>query len=199
MWPHENPWPLIFVLGMLATGCFVAWYQRGQGKYLMGIFAAFLLAGLVWYGEKVWVTPRERVEADILAITAAFQQGNLEQTQKFISSQAQDLRRLVQAGLMVADVQDDMRVSDISVEMLSQNTRAKSRFRVNATVKLKANTEFVQYQPTRWEAKWQLEGGEWKMIDIFELDPITGERLDRVDHLRDFLRFQGSAIFSGQQ
>jgi len=187
MWPSENPWPLILLATILGTGSFLVWFQRKDARYLAGTLACLLLSGGAWYLERVWVTPREEVEAAVFGITESFQQGNTERTAGYVSEQAPALRLMIGTAINLIEVRDDMRVSDVLVELYAQNTRAKSRFRVNATVQGR-NGGFQQYQPTRWEAKWQLEAGQWKMIDIIELDPITGEEMDRLELFRGQVR-----------
>jgi hypothetical protein len=189
MWFTENPWPPMFLCAVGAVVCLIVWYQRQQPRFLAGAGALVLLAAGIWVIERAIVTERERVRENVFAVTSSFQRRDLDGTLDYISQQAPDLRRLVVYGYNVAQVEDDMRVTDVQVEMTAQETRATTRFRVNATVTghPEGGMNFSHRQPTRWEAKWQQEAGEWRMFDIQQLDPITGERINQFSGIRNWL------------
>lgn len=184
MWVTEEAWPPMVVCGAVAVLLVIMWAQRRQAKYLLGVVGMAALAAGIWRVEQLIVTERERVSDSIYEITSAFQKRDLTRTLSFVSDRALDLKALVTFGYNVVTVNDDMRVTDVVVEMAGENTRAISRFRVNATV---TAGNYSQRTPSRWEARWQLEAGEWRMISIQELDPITGEQIDRLGRLKHHL------------
>lgn len=189
MWVTEEAWPPMMVCGAVAVLLVILWAQRRQAKFLLGVVGMAALAAGIWYVEQVIVTERERVSNSVYEITSAFQERDLTRTLTYISERALDLKALVTFGYNVVTVGEDMRVTDVVVEMTGQDTRAVSRFRVNATV---SAGNYSQRTPSRWEARWQLEGGEWRMISIQELDPITGEQIDRLGQLKRHLpKFPG--------
>ena len=183
MWLTENPWPPMFLCGVVAALCVITWYQRQQARYLGGALLALVLAGAGWMIERMIVTAGEHIESAVYAMTSAFQERDLDRTLSHVSKQAPDVRALVGFGYNLVEVGDDMRVTDVQVKMSGKNTRATSRFRVNATVNSRVGHDFG-HQPSRWETKWQLEGEEWRVIDIRELDPLTGEELNRITKYR---------------
>ncbi len=173
MWFTENAWQPMLLFTLLAMISGMVWYRRLQSRYLIIMTCFLLIAGASWAIERTVVTAREQVQNSVTGIVTAFQQRDLDLTVSFISERAEDLKILIGTAYNIVEVKDDMRLTDIEVELLNQKTRAKSRFRVNATVEaLQGN--FTGHQPTRWETTWQLEGGEWKMINILQIDPITG-------------------------
>ncbi len=179
MWFAESAWPTIIVLAAISAVGVAVWMQNQRRDLLLGIAICILLTPLVWWAEQVIVTPRERVEQDILGITSAFQQKDQDRTLSYISARSDLLRATVAGAMNVVDVGSDMHVSDIEVTLTNENSRAVSRFRVNASI----NSALVggsQHYPSRWEAYWQQEGGQWKMVDIVELDVVTGKELHRL-------------------
>lgn len=182
MWFAESAWPTLVVLAVLAALLFSAWSTSKRGYLLVAATVCVLLMPLFWWLETVLITPREKVEQSIFEITSAFQQKRLDDTLTWISPQAPHLKLLVLGAIKIVDVSDDMRVSDLQIKLSNEDSRAVSTFRVNARVGL-VGTADRQHHPTRWEADWRLEGGEWRMIQLTELDPMTGEQLNRLTQL----------------
>jgi len=184
--PTENPWPLIILLFVVAVGLGIAWSRRQQPQFLIGIGLCLLLSIGVWVLDRSVVTTREALADNVVQMTKAFQERDLDRTISYVSPHARALRMLIGTAYNILEIRDDMRVTDIQVEMKGQETRAVTRFRVNATFipHIPGYPEAQNRVATRWEAKWQLEGDQWRMIDIIELNPITGEREDRIDVVR---------------
>jgi hypothetical protein len=36
----------------------------------------------------------------------------------------------------------------------------------------------VGHRASRWDLTWQKQGGDWRIIEIQRLDPISGERMN---------------------
>jgi len=183
MWFTETPWPPILICGLAAVACLIQWQQRQQMKYFGGALACIVVAVGVYFLEQQIVTEKEQVELAVVDITSAFQRRDLEATLSHVSNQAPVVKSVIVFGYNILSVEDDMRLTDVSVDLIAQNTRAISKFRINGTVKFN-NAPSGDHMPSRWEAKWQLEDGEWRMIEIQELDPLTGEPIDRLGALR---------------
>ncbi|QDU39272.1 hypothetical protein Mal4_36110 [Maioricimonas rarisocia] len=139
---------------------------------LCGLLGVAAIA--TWWIEKQIVTDREQVEAATLDVIDAYHQQDRERTLERISDRAVELERLATVTIGLVRLGDDLRVSDLSVRMKAQNSRAVSHFRVNTTVSMTGYGE-VGYRPSRWEVTWQKEGGKWRIIYVEQLDPITGE------------------------
>jgi 4-amino-4-deoxy-L-arabinose transferase-like glycosyltransferase len=182
MWFAESAWPTLVVLAIIAGWCVRNWTRDARRAWLAGAVLCLVLMPVVWWLEQVLVTPRERVEQNIFAITTAFQQKQRDALLDLISEQSPGLRLLAASAMALVNVDEGMRVSDLQISVLPGEQQAKSRFRVNAVV---SGPQGVgrQHQPTRWEADWKLEGERWRMTQLIELDPITGERLHRLDSL----------------
>ena len=179
IWFTETAWPPMLVCGVVAIVFGILWHERRRASLLLGVIIALLGGGAIWVIEHQIVTERERVIGLVEEITSAYQRGDLDRTAAIISNRSPELQTIATATSRMFEVKDDMRLTDLHVDMLANETRAKSRFRVNATVTVRAS-EYTQHQATRWEASWQLEGGDWKMYDLVEIDPITGERRVRL-------------------
>lgn len=182
IWFGETAWPTMLFLAGLAILLFYTWQQNRRGHVLLAAGLCLLLIPVVWYVEQLIVTPREEVENSILEITQAFQQKRDKETLDYISPQAPLLRLLAAGAIKIVDVSDDMRVSDITVDLGEKGVAASAQFRVNAHVSYMG--QGGQHQPTRWDSKWTKESdGKWRMTSIQELDPITGEKLDRIQQI----------------
>ena len=186
MLPSENPWPAVILCLIGIVASVILWMSRQQRwPIAMGvIFFALAVGAIAW--DRMVLTPREQIIENVLGITRAFQQRELEKTYSYISKSAWDVQLLAAEGYNRITVSDDMRVSDIQVEMLAQGERALATFRVNATIS--AGPLGTMRRPTMWETKWQLEPEGWKMIDITALNPITQEREPYLEDSRERLR-----------
>ncbi len=173
MWFTENAWQPMLFLTLAGMIFGMVWYRRLQTRYLIGMGTCLLLVVGTWFVDRAIVTTREQVQDSVYAVTRSFQQRDLDATIKHISKRAEGLRLLVGTAYNVVNIRDDMRVTDLEIDLLNKNTRAKTRFRVNATIEA-PSYNYTGHQPTRWEATWQLEEGEWRMIGILRLDPING-------------------------
>lgn len=194
MWFTENSWQPMLLFTLIALGFGITWSKRLQTRYLILMIVSIGLAGATWFVERAIVTERERVYDSVVGMTHAFQKRQLEETVGYVSMQAPDLKFLIGYAYNLVKISDDMRVTDIEVHLTNQNSRAKSKFRVNGTLQ-DLRGGYVGHQPTRWETTWQLEEGEWRMIDILQIDPITGNLENDFSTLRDQLQrtFGGSS------
>lgn len=184
MWPSETPWPVIIVCLMLAVGLLIAWSQQKRSWLLVALLVPLLLAIGAWGYDEMVVTEREKVIQDIQGIVRAFQARDLDKTLSYISNSARDLKLLTASAYNLVQLGPDTRITDIQVEILPRNERAKTVFRVNSTLRMASG---AKYTPTMWEARWQPEDGDWKMIDIIPCDTVTGKREMIPDDWRRFV------------
>ena len=183
MWFTETAWPPIILLSVVAVACVLAAIQTQRAKWLVAAGLVVLLAGAVWYVEKLIVTPSEQVEGNLLAMIDAFQKNNEAQTISYISPGSKGLVALAKLGIQVVDVEPGYRVTDIRVNTIANNTAATSHFRLNATIRMPSRGN-LGHQPLRFNGKWRIEAGQWRLTEIEELDPIHGEPLNRFHLLK---------------
>ena len=178
MWFTETAWPPIIILMMSAAVMLALWSTSRRAINLIAAVLLLLCCGVVYVIEQQIVTERERVEAAVHDMAAAFESADTGATLEFISPRAFDLQLAVQIamGAMEIRVRDDLRITDVSVEMLNEESRAKVHLRANGTFYV-AEYGDVGHQPTRWNITWQKEGGEWKVIDVERLDPVRGDSI----------------------
>lgn len=190
MWLTETAWPLILIFSILGVLCLAGWQAQGRKLYFVGLLVMVLLAGATYWTEAVIVTETERVEQAVYGLVATFQEESQLygatslpsadtplRTLEFISTNAADIQNMARGAMLMVSVGDDMRLTDLQIDMRSNNSRAITHFRVNATVDISA-FGISQRQPSRWEVTWQREGGEWKVIRVDRLNVVTGERID---------------------
>lgn len=176
MWFTENPWPgviLFLILGGIFLGRAMS---KGLGRDWILAFILFACSAGAYFLEQAIVTPGEEVELRVQEVVQACIDNKVPMVVDSISKGQVALRTLALTGLTMADIHEDMHVSDLSVEMTAQNSRALSRFRANGTVSV-GNMSYSGHAATRWELTWQREEGEWRIVEIKRLNPITGEEM----------------------
>lgn len=177
MWFTETPWPPIIVLAIAAACCAAAFLATQRARYITPILFFAVLGVVVYVVERQIVTERERVEQSIYEVSAAFQRRDVNGTLSHFSEQAILLKGIVMTALAAVQVHDDLRITDVSIEMRNDDSRARSHFRANGSFDVIGYGD-VGHQPTRWNVDWQKEAGEWRIIKVERLDPITGESMD---------------------
>ena len=176
MWFTESAWPPMIVLFVLAIISVAAWGRTKRGLFLVLAIVLLAICPAIYVAEQRIVTDNEKVEAAVVGMTRAFQQKDLDGTLSYVSANAVDVRALATAAMQIVTVKDDMRVTDVRIRLVAQNSRAISRFRVNATISLPQYGE-LGYKPSMWELSWQREQDEWKVVSVMRLDPVSGEEL----------------------
>lgn len=175
MWFVETPWPPVIILATLAVG-FLGLGQR-RGVFLVTGLCLLGLCGAVIGLEMLLVSDRERVEQNVVGVAKAFQRGDKTATNEYVSKQAPELNKMVDQAFEMVEV-TDLHIRDMSVDLVSQGTRAVSRFRANGTINVKAfGMSHTQNAATKWDVTWQKEGDDWKIIRIQRLDPLKNEPL----------------------
>lgn len=180
MWLTENPWPPVVILIVAAIGCAWMWRERQQSWWLVGAIASIALAGGALVFERAIVTPREQIEQHIRDMAQAFEDRDQQQVLDFVSLQAEQVRNQVQLGFAMVEKVENLRITDTSVTMLAAGSRARLHFRANGTIVARGYGD-IGHRPTRWLMTWQQEGGQWKIIDIQRLNPMTGEPIGLLD------------------
>ena len=189
MWFTETPWPPILVCIVLCVVLVVSWYSTQRESVLLGVPVLLVLSGVIYFVEHRIVTERERVEESVVQFVTTFREesgifnagerlfGNaVPKTLEFISPSAVDVKQRVEVALALVNVKDDLRITDLNVEMKSANSRAVAHFRANATVS--AAVGDLGHQPSRWQVTWQRESDNWKVVKVDRLNFFTGEIID---------------------
>lgn len=177
MWFADTPWPPIFIGLALIAILVVAWNVTRRGAYLMWALGLSVACVAVYFAEQQIVTEAERVEAAIHGVTTAFEQGDLDKTLSYIAPSETLMRTAVSLAITRYDVKDDLRITDVQVEMRANETLAVSKFRANATIESKADNYRAQH-PSYWEVTWQKIEGDWKITDFQRLHVVSGKPID---------------------
>ncbi len=166
MWFTETPWPPFLICSVIAAACYARWYVHRNPRqlYLAGAFLA--LGGAVILVERLIVTERERVANQVYALARAFEASDAPRCLDFFSEQDPQDRALVQLAVSAAHIVGSIRITDMTVQMTSAESRATTTFRASATVNYEGRE---QHGATRWELTWQREGSDWKIIRIRRL------------------------------
>lgn len=168
----ENPWPLILVFSGAALLLLVNWYSRRKRVLLpiAGLMAALAVAA--WAVDQWIVTDREQIEAAVYELRDAVQNKDLASV--LDSCTTLKLKALATAGLAMVEFEDSIRVTALETEVLVPETRGKTRFRANVSLKVKTYGS-VGRQPTMWDLTWQKQAGtnRWRIVELQRLHPLT--------------------------
>lgn len=187
----ENPWPLIVLLACGAVALGIQWSQTRRFPFFLGMNALILLMAGSYALAQAIVTDREQLQASVVDIVHQFQQNHRDETLNYISDspQAATLKALAAAAIDRVDLGPDVHVTDVQVDLKLEGTRGSTHFRVNGTMTLKGHGN-VGHHPLRFRATWQKEPDAktgkpmWKMLQIEDLDPITGNPLNRFNQVQ---------------
>lgn len=179
MWFTETPWPPIFLFCLSACILLTVWYAKQKATFL--VVAGLMLVAAVgtYFVEQLIVTDAEKIEQNVHDLAAAFQRKDADATLNYFSVQAPDLRALVSAAIAYVDV-NNLDIKDVQVSLVAAKSRGLSTFRANGTATVPSMSA-SQHMATMWRLTWQKEAGDWKIVEIAELNPMNGE--DRRDSL----------------
>lgn len=179
-WFTETSWPPIMVLAAAAAASVAMFFNSQRMKYLVGILPLLIFSPVIYIVEQRIVTERERVEEAVFGVTSAFERHDTEQVLDYISPSNGFLKSDAEVGLGIVEATGPLSVTDVSVAMRNQDSRAISHFRVNGPIRVLRIGD-VGHRPSRWDVTWQKEGGDWKIVDIRRLDPVSGEVMDMLE------------------
>ena len=192
MWFTEDAWSPIILCTVIAAIFVIAFMTTQRARYLAALPLLLLAAITIYFAEQAIVTDREQVDKNLRDLISTFVEeshqfgvGSKEvpeqvRCQSFFAANNLTDRARVVAALMVVHVGDDIRITDVKIQLTNQDTMAVTHFRANATV---TAGSFSGHHPSRWELTWQKQGGEWKITRTRMLNPVSGEeqRIPRVD------------------
>lgn len=176
MWFTETAWPPILICAFLAAILLMAWSSSKRGVLLIAAAGMVPLSAIIYLVERNIVTEAERIEANVHALAEAVRNDQAERVLDFFSAGATDWRAAIAAAMAAYDVQDDMRITDVRVEVTAADTIGRSHFRANGTVTGKG-IGMGRHGATRWVLIWHREGGEWKITGVERYDPLSDERI----------------------
>ena len=176
MSPYESPWILI---GLAATLLVVAVVRvlptsRKWGGGLVAV-AVLLAIGAAAVDELV-VTDTERLEERLTTLVADFAANDADGVTAVFDDSVPMWRLAASAAVAMVDVGPDYRLTDLSADV--SDATASQHFRLNGEFTV-GRFGSVGRRPTRWRLDWVKSGDDWRIVDVHELDPITGEEMDR--------------------
>jgi hypothetical protein len=166
MWFTETPWPPFCICSIVAAVFFAQWYIHRRPRQLQLSVAFLALGGVIILVERLIVTESERVENNVYALAHAFESGDGERCAAFFSEDDQQERELVRSVAGRVQIVGSIRLTDMSVQLSSANSRATSTFRASAIVNYQGRQDHVY---TRWQLTWHREANEWKVVHIQRL------------------------------
>jgi hypothetical protein len=184
MWFTDTPWPPILICVVIGVILFLVWSSNKSGMLLLGAAGMIVVAGMIFVVEQLIITEAERVEANVYALAAAVEADDVERTLSFFSKRAGSGRSKIAIAMSLYDISDDMRITDLQVEITAANSIGISRFRANGTVTGKGSG-IGGHGATRWRLTWNREGeeDEWKITEVQRLHHIRDELIELLDRI----------------
>ena len=180
MWFTETSSTPIVLCATAGAICAANWFRTQQTNWLTRLIICVVAIVGIFIVERMIVTEGEQIELNIHSMVHAFQRQDRKLTHSFISEkpQAQWIHELVNKGFEWVEVGDDVRITDVSLNVDGHS--AESTFRANASLVLKTGSHqgSVGHQPSRWRMGWEKQNGEWKIIAVQRLHVLEEKKLN---------------------
>ena len=176
MWFTENAWPPMLIAGLATLVCLALWNSNRRGIHLIAALICLLLCAGFYFLERAIVTEGERLQQIVVSLCNDFRNKRVAETVNHFSNAAFKEKALVLAAMAIVDVREDLRLTDFSTNLTNQNSRGTVHFRANATLAMPSQGDVGHY-PSRFVLTFQREQGEWKIIEVERLHPLTGEKM----------------------
>jgi hypothetical protein len=175
-WITENSWPLVLILGGIAAVLLILGESRMRTAALLCAAAAVGLHFL----ENAIVTASEEVEMSLQEMLDGFKAADLQVIEERISATSPSLKDTAAKGLALVSLSDDFHMKDIVITVDSNEQAATVELRANGGMILKQSDTPVR-AATRWNTRWILESGSWKLAEVQRLNPVTGDEIGVLD------------------
>jgi hypothetical protein len=159
-------WPLFFLCLILAAALFAQWVLQRSRRQIVAAAVFLLAAAAIFLADRFIITETKLVQASIYGLAEAVRARNVERCLTFFSESDKPDRQLVSQAASMVEIEGPVRITDMSINMSSAESRAVSTFRATADVKFQNQSN--RY-PTRWELTWQREGNDWKIVRVRRL------------------------------
>jgi hypothetical protein len=169
----------MLIAGLLSFVFVVLWNMNRRPRNLLIAILFAILCGVIYMAERSIVTEGERLQERVVQLCDEFRNKHLEKTMDFISDAHPELKTLFAAAMAMVTIGPDLRLSDFETTLTNENSRGRVHFRANATITVEGAGN-VGRQPARIVLTFQREKGEWKIIGVERLNPITGKSMENV-------------------
>lgn len=159
-------WPLFVVCLVVSAALFGQWVLQRRRRQLVASAGFLAAAALIALTDALVVTEPKRVAANIESLAKAFHDGKVDTCLGFFSDRDEADRELIRRAAGLVEFEGPIRISDLSIDMSSAQTRAVATFRASASAKFQGHRDRGR---TRWELTWQREGPDWKIIRVRRL------------------------------
>ncbi len=175
-WITENPWPLILILIGSALVLLIVGEPKGR-SIALGCAAAAV--GL-YFLEAFIETPAEDVEQNLQTMLEGFVAEDITAIDGLIAVESPGLKEKARQGLDLAQLHASFHMKDVAVAISSDGKSADAHLRANGSLVVRqSNTP--HHAATRWQTKWVLQEGTWKLSEVHRLDLVTGEEIGILD------------------
>ncbi|QDU81644.1 hypothetical protein Pla110_33880 [Polystyrenella longa] len=178
MWFTETPWPPIYICFGLFLLLFVYGVSTGRGKAATIGLGCLAVCPLLFFLERFVVTEAEVVEQVVLDLASDVQENRQQEVINHLSDNESTIGVLIRSGMSKYDLSENLRITDLSVEVDPGGQSAKAHLRANGTVRPRGNSGMQgQRFPSRWHVYFERDNDEWKVTQIERLSPTSGKTM----------------------
>ena len=170
----ESYWPGIALCGIFAMLFLMIWNVTQKRRFMYASYACIAVSPLFVLFDRAQVTEREKIEQAVVSMTNHFRLGEIDRVVSWVSPDHKEVEAAIRGASKLVSVKSDIRLTDMRVELLADNSIGKIDFRANTELAVNGAGD-VGRHPTRWLLTWHKEGGEWKLVQIERKNPLTGE------------------------
>lgn len=170
----ENPWPLLWLCALAGLGLVIALYATGKGRLLALMVVPAVVAGVLLAVDWLIVTPRERVEGAIRAMTAAVRRRDADALLAYVAEDATLQRR--EPGSLPKAVKEvlgeleleRLNLSDVEITFSKRldPPRATAQFRATAGGRFRGSSFGLSV--TYWRVVFERREGKWWVAEAQE-------------------------------
>ena len=176
-WIVDNAFALYFVLGIVAAGLLLVWYNNRQIKFLGYAAAAVALIGVVWLVAHFFASDGKQLEQNVLEMRDAALARNVDDLFRHVSK---DFRyKTMDRDMLYARVKvliGKLNVTDIGITNFKIDD--VSREKRLATISFMVTPHPDREKTFRTEADFVLEGDQWKLKTLRFFGPAGGPEVD---------------------
>jgi hypothetical protein len=172
----ENPFYVYVTLGVAELVLTAIWWERRTPRWRQVLLIPPVLAGLVLLVERLVVTDREQLLADVREIARGLEMHQSETLDRYLDD---DFRGYLggreidrKAAIETADqAVKGMGVSSVSLRDVEvQVNGATARMRGEAWLTFQAPNIGVGRGRLEWEVVWRKRGGQWRIAELVRIE-----------------------------
>ena len=176
-WLFEEP--LLIIIVGLVTSAIIGffWSQTGKRQLLL-LLILVLVATVALLGiERFVQTDREQIKATLHEVAELVEQNELVRALEHVHSSRDDIRRRAATRLAGLKFERVSIKKNLNITIAPQSNPKQATATFNAVASLAEDAGFVEAHrpiPRFVEIEFEMEGGQWHVIDYSDRQPMAG-------------------------